>query len=96
MLGRLIETLDDPDVAFDLARKLDQPELLDRLMRASQTAGREPADYLASTVRNFVDTATDDHWLQLIGIMNRAEDPGLAAIRAILEKAFPKQNSSTS
>jgi hypothetical protein len=40
-------------------------------------------------VRSFVETASDDLWTQLVGIMNRAEDPGLAAMRAILVKAFP-------
>ena len=44
---------------------------------------------VASAVRSFLDTASDDLWTQLIGIMNRAEDPGLAAMRAILTKAFP-------
>ncbi|WP_281004751.1 hypothetical protein [Mesorhizobium hawassense] len=37
-----------------------------------------------------MDTASDDLWTQLIGIMNRAQDPGLAAMRAILDKALPR------
>jgi hypothetical protein len=36
-----------------------------------------------------LETASDDHWLQLVGIMNRAPDPGLAAVRAIPARALP-------
>ncbi|WP_180899608.1 hypothetical protein [Martelella soudanensis] len=42
------------------------------------------ADCVAAVVRSFLDQADDDTWLQLVGIMGRAEDPGLAALRAIL------------
>ena len=44
---------------------------------------------MASALRYFMETASEDYWVQLIGIMSRAEDPGLAAIRAILTKALP-------
>lgn len=90
MLGRLIDTLDDPDVALGLVTALDEPLLLQRLTAAADASGYALAEVIASTVRGFLDTASDDHWLQLIGIMNRAEDPGLAAMRAILETAFPE------
>jgi hypothetical protein len=42
------------------------------------------ADFAASAVRDFVDRADDEHWAQLVTIMRKAGDPGLAAIQAIL------------
>ncbi len=89
MPGRLIDALDDPDVALHLLAALEQPALSARLAAAAEEAGRSAADIVASAVRGFLDTASDDHWLQLVGIMNRARDPGLAAVRAILDKALP-------
>jgi hypothetical protein len=89
MLGRLIASLDDPTVAMGLVEACDQPALRLRLTAAARRAGREPAEIVGSTVRRFMETASDDHWTQLIGIMNRADDPALAALRAILEKALP-------
>jgi hypothetical protein len=89
MFGRLIDTLDDPKVALSLVAGLDEPALLARLALAADEAKRPPAEVLASAVRGFLDTASDDHWLQLVGIMSRAQDPGLAAMRAILTKALP-------
>ena len=35
-------------------------------------------------VRDFVERADDELWLQLLTMMRKAEDPGLAAIQAIL------------
>ena len=94
MLGKLIDTLDDPNVAGRLVAALDSPSLLDRLMAAAQAADQTPADYLASSVRNFLEIASDDHWVQLVGIMSRADDPGLAVVRAILDKVVPKQDEA--
>lgn len=93
MLGQLIEALDDPKVALNLVAALDEPALLARLAAVADAdaEGRAPAEIVASTVRGFLDSACDDHWLQLVGIMNRTEDPGLSAVRAILSKALPER-----
>ncbi|UCI22911.1 hypothetical protein FJ970_31535 (plasmid) [Mesorhizobium sp. B2-1-8] len=72
-----------------LVAAFDEPALLTRLAAAAAASGRLPGEIVGSAVRNFLDTASDDHWTQLIGLMNRAEDPGLAAMRAILEKSLP-------
>ncbi len=89
MLGNLIASLDDPKVAIALVAAFDDPGLSARLTDAAGRSGRTPAEIVGSTVRHFVDTASDDLWTQLIGIMNRAEDPGMAALHAILHKALP-------
>lgn len=89
MLGTLIASLDDPAVVTRLVVLLDEPGLAARLEAAARALGREPAEAAASLVRHFVETASDDLWLQLVGIMNRADDPALAAIRAILTKTLP-------
>jgi hypothetical protein len=90
MLGQLIASLDDPEVALGLLAALEAPALSERVAAAADAAGRPVPDIVASTVRGFLDAASDDHWLQLVGIMSRARDPGLAAIRAILDKALPR------
>lgn len=89
MLGKLIDDLDDPNVVLDLVAALDAPDLLTRIGRVAEAEGLTPLAYLAASVRTFVDEASDDIWLQLVGIMNRAEDPSLAAMRAILEAVLP-------
>lgn len=88
MLGDLIESLSNPKVACDLVAALGDPEFAKRLASVAAAQGRSPSDFVAASVCGFLDNACDDHWLQLIGIMSRAEDPGLAAMRAILAKAL--------
>jgi len=89
MFGKLIDDLDDPNVVLDLVVAVDAPDLLGRIGRAAEAEGLTPSAYLAASVRTFVDEASDDTWLRLIGLMNRAEDPSLAAMRAILEAVLP-------
>lgn len=89
MLGDIIASLEDPKAAMAVVAAFEEPALLARLAAAADAAGRSPADIIGSAVRNFADTASDDLWTQLIGIMNRAQDPALAAMRAILEKTLP-------
>jgi hypothetical protein len=93
VLGQLIDSLDDPDVVLRLLAAFEQPSLAARLAAAATATQRPVADFAASTVRGFLDSASDDHWLQLVGIMNRAQDPGLAAVRAILDHALPAESS---
>lgn len=88
MLGKLIDSLDNPAVTLKLVAALGDPALEERLATAADAVGRPVADIVATTVRSFLNTASDDHWVQLVGIMNRAEDPGLAALRAILSSAL--------
>jgi len=42
------------------------------------------ADFAAGAVRDFVEWADDESWFQLLTIMRKAENPGVAAIQAIL------------
>lgn len=95
MLGRLIASLDDPQVVAALVTRLEDPALHSRLAAAAEAAGQEQSEIVAASVRGFIDTASDDYWTQLIGIMSRAADPGLAAIRAILLKTLPPAAGST-
>ena len=88
MLGKLIDSLDNPAVTLKLVAALGDPALEERLATAADAVGRPVADIVATTVRSFLNTASDDHWVQLVGIINRAEDPGLAALRAILSSAL--------
>jgi hypothetical protein len=85
MLGRLIPGLDDPGMASRLIATLDMPGLQERLEEAAGKSGQSPEATLAALLRHFLDHADDERWTRLIGVMNSAEDPTLAALRAILQ-----------
>jgi hypothetical protein len=41
-------------------------------------------DFVAGAVREFLDSADDDLWFQLITIVRKSDDPGLSAVQTIL------------
>lgn len=84
MFGELIAHLDQPEIAAELLATLDDATLEATIRSYAAANDMAVADCLAGVVRSFLDQADDDTWLQLVGIMGRAEDPGLAALRAIL------------
>ncbi|MBC7135165.1 MAG: hypothetical protein H5U25_05945, partial [Oceanibaculum nanhaiense] len=43
--------------------------------------------------RGFMDHADDDRWLQIVGIMGRSDEPGLAALEAILRQGLEPSTS---
>lgn len=90
MLGALITALEDPQVCDRLLSALDAPAIATRLAAVADAEGRPPSEVMAARVWHFLDTASDDNFVQLIGIMNRADDPGLAAVRAILAASLPE------
>jgi hypothetical protein len=83
MLGDLIANLDNPDVAAAVLATMD-PIVATRIERRVAAATMTAADFVAGAVREFVDCADDERWLQLLTVVRKAEDPGLAAIQAIL------------
>lgn len=91
MFGALLASLDNPRTVERLIDALGMEGLLKRLENAAALEAMEPANYFATIIRSFMEAASDDHFVQLIGIMNRCEDPGLAAVRAILNKVLPEE-----
>ena len=83
MLGDLIAELHRPDVAEYVLAALDQ-RVREALQQASSHASMSPPDFIAGAVREFVESADDDLWFQLLTRVREADDPGLEAVRTIL------------
>ena len=83
MLGDLIANLDRPDVARAVLATLD-PNVAARIERRAAAAAMIAPDFMSGAVREFVERADDELWLQLLTVMRKAENPGLGAIQAIL------------
>lgn len=84
MLGDLIARLDRPEVVEAVLVTMPSPQrshLENRAMQFSMSV----EDFAAGAVREFVDRADDDLWFQLLTVMRKAGDPGLAAVQTILQ-----------
>lgn len=84
MFGDLIAQLDRSEIAAKTLAALRDEELESTIRHYATTNDIAVADCVAGMVKSFLDQADDDAWLQLMGVMGRAEDPGLAALGAIL------------
>lgn len=83
MLGDLIAALDRPEVISNVLATLD-PELAANLAERAAQVSMPVGDFSAGAVRAFLDEADDDLWFQLVTVMRKSEDPGLAAVETIL------------
>lgn len=83
MLGDLIANLDRPDIAAAVLTTLD-PIVAAQIERRAVAVKMIAADFAAGAVREFMDRADDELWLQLLTIMRKSENPGLAAVQTIL------------
>ena len=82
--GDLIAKLDRPGIAAAVLTTLD-PIIAGQIEKRAAAEAVTSADFVAGAVRDFVERADDDLWFQLITVMRKAEDPGIAAIHAILQ-----------
>lgn len=85
MLGDLIRSMDDPEIATKAIGAIRDTDLLARISAAAAAAGMPVSEYVASSVRVFANTAADEAWITLIGKCQAHSDPGLAALTFILE-----------
>jgi hypothetical protein len=65
MLGDLIANLDRPDVTAAVLATID-PIVAARIERRAAAATMTVADFTAGAVREFVERADDERWLQLL------------------------------
>lgn len=86
MLGELVAQLDRPEVVEAVLATMAPPER-DHLERHAARYSMRIEDFAAGAVREFLETADDDLWMQLLTVMRRADDPGLAAVQSILRWA---------
>ncbi|MGH7106780.1 MAG: hypothetical protein ACREF0_12380 [Acetobacteraceae bacterium] len=90
MLGDLIKELDRPDVSAGVVATLD-PEIAGQIERRASAASMTVAAFVAGAVREFVDTAGDDLWFQLLTTIRKADDPGTVAVQTILRWVVVEQ-----
>ena len=90
MLGDLIAQLDQPCVAASVLTALD-PGIIRQIEKRAAAESMTVADFAAGAVREFVEHAKDDLWFQLLTVIRKSDDPGLAAVRTILTWAVTEQ-----
>ncbi|MGH7121284.1 MAG: hypothetical protein ACREFP_20220 [Acetobacteraceae bacterium] len=90
VLGDLIAKLDRPDVCAGVLATLDA-EIARQVERRAQAVSMTAPDFAAGAVREFMERASDELWFELLTIIRKAEDPGIAAVQTILRWVVVEQ-----
>jgi hypothetical protein len=84
MLGDLLAQLTDETTALEALVQLGDLTLLETARGQAAAEGLDLASYVTQTVQRYAASATDEEWVTLMGLLNRAQDPGATC----LQRAF--------
>jgi hypothetical protein len=90
MLGNILGALTDAAWAEEALATIADPAVVERVRRGAAEEGVDVGAFVASTVRQMLDYAEEDVWLDLLGRMSGSSRPGVAALEAMLARAFPE------
>jgi len=83
-MGDIIARFSDEDTAAEALLSLADLSLVAEVAEAAERFGETSAEYAAGAVRRFAAGAQGEDWLALMTALERAEDPGNAAMRGMI------------
>ena len=95
LLGDVIARLEDEAVAMEALVALGDLPLVARVQEAAACDGLTAGEFAAQAVRLFSDTASDEDWVSLIGVMGQTQDPGQICLKKMVEFALRPQTGGT-
>jgi len=84
LLGDVIAQFEDEVFVTETVLRVADLGLLARLQQRAAESGVPLGDYAVWAVRTYADNAPADEWTTLIGLLERAEDPGATCLRRAL------------
>ena len=81
MLGDLLAQLTDETTALETLVELGDLTLLETARGKAAAEGLDLASYVTQTVQRYASTASDEEWVTLMGLLNRAQDPGATCLK---------------
>jgi hypothetical protein len=81
LFGELVTRLTDDAVAEETILSISSLPTLASLRDQAAAEGETLGEYAASAVRRYLSVASDEEWITLMGVMERAPDPGAACLR---------------
>ena len=87
MLGDILARLTDETTAVETILGAGDLTLLTVVKERAAAEGLDLAACVTQTVRRYTHEASDEEWVTLIGLMNRANDPGAICLKRAFEHA---------
>jgi hypothetical protein len=92
-LGVLFARLETEQNSADALAALGDIVVYSEVASAAERYGEQPGEYLAASAGQFASMAGDEAWLALVAAMERAPDPGQAAMLYIARWAIARDAS---
>ena len=89
-LGDVIARFEDDAFVSETLFALDDLALTARIAAAAAEEDVSAGEFAAQAVGQFVNGASDEEWLTLIGLMSRADNPGQIFLQRVLSNALPR------
>lgn len=87
MLGEILARLTDETTAVETILGAADLALLWAVKEQAAAEGLDLAACVTQTVQRYTHEASDEEWVTLIGLMNRANDPGAICLKRAFEHA---------
>src|SRR3954470_2362538 len=89
-LGEVMAKFEDEAFVNETLFALDDLALTSRVLASAAETNVSAGEFAAQSVGRFVNGASDEEWLTLIGLMSRADDPGQVFLQRVLSNALPQ------
>ena len=87
MFGEILARLTDETTAVETILGAGDLALLSAVKEQAAAEGLDLAACVTQTVQRYTHEASDEEWVTLIGLMNRANDPGAICLKRAFEHA---------
>jgi hypothetical protein len=87
MLGDVLARLTDETAAVETILGAGDLTLLTMVKERAAAEGLDLAACVTQTVQRYTHEASDEEWVTLLGLMNRAHDPGAVCLKRAFEQA---------
>jgi hypothetical protein len=87
LLGDVIAKFEDEAFVNETLLALDDLALMARVSAVAAENNVSAGEFAAQSVGQFVNGASDEEWLTLVGLMSRADNPGQVFLRRVLSNA---------
>lgn len=85
MLGDLLASLTDETTAIETILGAGDMKMLAAVQTKATAEGVELAAFVTQTVQRYMNEASDEEWITLMGLLNRSQDPGATCLARAFE-----------